>query len=84
MVDGRPARGRCQIFNFASDFVVRSTFLGCEAMMSVSLADLFFHSRDLAHVARCNILWSRPWVPDVSLSVRLSVPHDCWLLDFIF
>jgi hypothetical protein len=22
-------------------------------MMSVSLADLFFHSRDLAHVARC-------------------------------
>jgi hypothetical protein len=42
---------------------------------------LFFCSRDLAHVARCN---TAPWVPDGSLFVRLFVPHDSWLLAFIF
>jgi hypothetical protein len=53
-------------------------------MMSMCLVGLFFHSRNLAHVARCNSIWSRPWVLEVSLYVRLSVPHDCWLLALIF
>jgi hypothetical protein len=66
------------------DFGLWPTFAGCGAVMLVSLADLFFCSRDLAHVARCNSIWSGPWVPDVSLSVPLSVPHNCWLLAFIF
>jgi hypothetical protein len=42
MVDGRPARGRCWFFDFASDFGLWPTFSGCGAVMSVSLADLFF------------------------------------------
>jgi hypothetical protein len=84
MVDDRPARGRCQFFDFASDFGLWPIFSGYGAVMSVSLADLFFRSHDLAHVARCNSLWSGPWVPEVSISVRLSVPHHCWLLAFIF
>jgi hypothetical protein len=46
-------------------------------MMSVSLADLFFPSRHLAHVARCSRLWSGSFVPDLSLSVQLSIPHTC-------
>jgi hypothetical protein len=84
MVDGPPARGRCWFFDFAFDFGLWPTFSGCRAVMSVYLADLFFHSRYLAHIAWYNSLWSGPWVPDVSLSVRLTVPHDCWLLVFIF
>jgi hypothetical protein len=84
MADGCLEHGRCRFFNFASNFGLWPTFSGCGAVMSVSLADLFFCPCDLAHVARCNSLWSGPWVPNVSLSVRLSVPHHCWLLAFIF
>jgi hypothetical protein len=75
VVDGRPERGRCRFFDLNSDFGLRPTFSGCEAMMSVSLADLFF-------------LFPQPSsccsVQDVSLSIRLSVRHYCWLLAFIF
>jgi hypothetical protein len=75
MVDGRPVCGRCRFFDFASEC---DLFRLWARDVSVSTR-LFFHSHDPVHVARCSCLWSGPWVPDVSLSVWLSVPHDCWL-----
>jgi hypothetical protein len=70
------------IFWFWVQFFTDRAFQAMESWCQCLKRTYSFPSCDLAHVARCNRLWSRLWIPDVSLSVRVSIPHDCWLLDF--